>query len=287
VALGTPGLAECRGYEKNLGQPDRKRRIKMDTTSMRSLRDVLAFPFREPNWKGRFAIGAALCLAGFLIPFIPVLFVYGYLLHVMRQAIRDESLALPAWEAWGTFFLDGLKSFAVGLVYILPSIVVFGVGMWIYFIGMFSFAGMSDSYASSAANDPAFWLILGSMGVFFLSMLLGSLLWILGVLPLPMAAGNLASTDRLSSAFRLRELWNILAANPFGYFLAWVIVLGLFTLVYVATMLPYMTLVLICLIPVVASLLGYYLLLVAAALFGLTYREARIRLAEAGIAAQG
>jgi len=259
----------------------------MDTTSTRSLRDVLAFPFRDPNWKGRFAIGAGLCLAGFLIPFLPVLFVYGYLLHVMREVIRDESLTLPAWDAWGKFFLDGLKAFGVALVYLMPSIVVFGVGRWSYFVGMIGAAGMSDPYASSGTNAQALWLMFGSMGVFFLGMLLGSLFWILGVVPLPMAAGNLASTDRLGSAFRLRELSKILAANPFGFFLAWVIVLGLTAMLYLAMMLPYMTVVLICAIPVLASLFGFYLLLVGAALFGLAYRQARIRLAEAEAAAQG
>jgi len=257
----------------------------MDTTSTRSLRDVLAFPFRDPKWKSRFAIGAGLCLAGYLIPVIPILFVCGYLLHVMREAIRDESLTLPAWETWGKYFLDGLKAFGVSFIYLLPSFVVFGVGMWFYFVGMFGAVGMNDPYAPSAANDSALWLMFGSVGVFFLSMLLGMLFWILGVVPLPMAAGNLASTDRLASAFHLRDLWNILAANPFGYFLAWVIVLGLFSITYLAIMLPYMTLVLMCVIPVVGSLLAFYLLLVGAALFGLTYREARIRMAEA--AAQG
>lgn len=254
----------------------------MDTSTTRSLREVMAFPFQESTWKNRFLIGSALCLAGILIPLIPLLFVYGYLLQVMRAAIRDGSPALPAWEDWGKLLVDGLKAFIVALAWLLPGMIVSGVGLIVYFVVVFITTLASDPQLSSSTmmSDSAVLATLVAMGVLMVSMLLGTLLSILGLVPLPVAAGNLASTDRIASAFYLRELWNFLNAHRFGYFLAWVIVLGLSAMLYMAVMLPYMTMVLICTIPIVAAPLGFYVLLVAAAMFGLTYREARVRLAE-------
>ena len=91
----------------------------MATTPLRS---VFQFPLRGPNWLSRFAIGCALILAASFIPIVPMLFVYGYALQVMRQAIDGQDLALPEWENWGKLGIDGLRATVVGLVYMLPGL---------------------------------------------------------------------------------------------------------------------------------------------------------------------
>jgi hypothetical protein len=254
----------------------------MDMSTTRSLREVLAFPFRERAWQGRFLLGAALCLAGAVLPIVPMIFVYGYLLQVMRGAIRDETLALPAWDDWGGLLRDGLKAFVVGFVYLLPGLLVSGVGMVVYFFSVMGMALASETQNASTVGmtEAAVVLTFAAMGILLLSMLGGTLLFVLGAVPLPVGAGNLAATDSLASAFDPREVWRLLRANRSGYFLAWVVVLGLSAMLYLAALLPYMTMVLLCLVPIVAAPLGFYVMLVAAALFGLTYREARVRRAE-------
>jgi len=113
------------------------------------LRIVFQFPLRGPNWLSRFAIGCALILASSFIPIIPMLFVYGYLLQVMRQAIDGQDLVLPAWEDWGKLGIDGLRATLVGLVYMLPGMLVMFGGMVLYFVGII---GLS---AASAAAEKA------------------------------------------------------------------------------------------------------------------------------------
>lgn len=76
-------------------------------------------------------------------------------------------------------------------------------------------------------------------------------------------------------AFRFGEWWPLLRASKLGFFIAWVVVLGLITLLYLVFTLSYYTLILLCFLPVLVAPLSFYLMLVASALFGQTYRESR------------
>jgi len=52
------------------------------------LKAVFRFPF-QGKWRDRFLVGTALTFAGFVIPIVPLIFVYGYALQIMRQAIEE------------------------------------------------------------------------------------------------------------------------------------------------------------------------------------------------------
>jgi len=51
-----------------------------------SLRAHFRFPLRGDQVANRFLVGSGLLLAGLIIPFLPVLFVAGYGVQVMRRA---------------------------------------------------------------------------------------------------------------------------------------------------------------------------------------------------------
>jgi hypothetical protein len=249
--------------------------------SSESLRTLFAYPFRQPGWQGRFLVGAGLILACFIIPIIPALFVYGYLLGIMRRAIRGDDLTLPAWQEWSVLLADGCRAFLVGLVYVLPGALTFLVGAGTYFLASLGLTSLGDSQVSPAAEWGFIVVFLAAMVVLFISMFLGMILSVLGAVPLPLALGNVAAKGKVAAAFYFRELWRMLAADPVGYFIAWVVMAGLAAITYLAAMLPYYTLVLACLVPIAAGVLGYYVMLVGAALFGQAYRNASMRLVAA------
>lgn len=242
-----------------------------EVTTMTSLREIFSFPFRGPEWRNRFIIGSAILIASFLIPILPLIFVYGYAVAVMRRAIGEEALALPRWDDWGKLAGDGLKAMVVGFVYLLPGLLVTFGGFALYFV-----ATLATPFALEA-GDQGWWplLFFGSFITLFLSMFLGTVLMVLGAVPLPMATANFVADDDLSAAFRVRQWWELLRANPLGNFIAWVVVAGLMGILYLALMLMYYTLVFCCAIPFLSAPIGFYLLLVGAALFGRTYRESR------------
>ena len=247
---------------------------KIKTTA--ALESILSFPFQGTDWKNRFGIGVALTLANLVIPFVPAIFVAGYVLRVMRQAVRGEEPSLPPWDDWGEMALDGLRVWAINLAYLAPGLVVMLGGLVLYFAASFGlpFTMMSmEEGGQQVAPLASLLMIFGSMAIMFLSMAVGWALSAVGGIPLPMAKAHFAAQGKVSAAFRVREWWPLLRDNKLGYFIAWVVIAGLFTMWYFASMLAYYTIVLLWLAPLLGLPLGFYLSLVNAALFGRVYRE--------------
>lgn len=244
----------------------------MATTPLRS---VFQFPLKGPNWLSRFAIGCALILAGSFIPIIPMIFVCGYALQVMRQAIDGQDLVLPEWENWGKLGIDGLRATVVGLVYLLPGMLVMVGGMVLYFVGMIAFttASAAAERAGETMGTVAGLGLLTTLAIFFLSLAAGPVLLLVGAVPLPAALANMVAHDKTQAAFHLRQLWPFVRVNKLGYLIAWVIIAGLAYIMSLVIMVAYYSIVLCCLIPILIAPVSFYLSLVGAALFGQTYRE--------------
>lgn len=237
------------------------------------LTSYLAFPFAEARWRERFALGAALVLAAFVIPIIPLVFVYGYLLRVMRQAAEDDELSLPAWEDWGQLGSDGLRAMIVSTVALLPGVLIVLLGTVFYFLAIT--AVEAAPYGNPDEVLTQFWTLMGGMGIAYLAMALGTLLLVVGLVPMPMALAHLAAENRLGVAFRPREWWPLIRAARWDYFAAWVVIVGLGGISYWCALVPSYTVVLCCLTPLVGAPLALYVGLVGAAVFGSTYRRAR------------
>ncbi len=251
-----------------------------EATTTTSLKAIFRFPFQSPKWQSHFIIGTALIWAGFLIPIVPGIFVYGYILRVMRRALDEDDLVLPAWENWGRLALDGLRGTVINLVYILPAMIVYFGGITFYFIGNFSFPllmSAANEGGDVAAGLPL--LILGNMAIMFLSMFIGSVLGLLGIIPLPMATAHFVTNDKLAAAFWVREWWSLLRVDRLGYFIGWVMVAGLMGIMYFTFMIAYYSIILCCFMPILLAPIGFYVSLVGAALFGHIYRESTAILA--------
>jgi hypothetical protein len=243
-------------------------------TTLSGLKRFFTFPFEGQDWQKRFVIGAVLMLVSFFIPVIPVIFVFGYIVQVMRRVIEEQDLALPEWDDWGKLGVDGLRYGVVSLAFMLPGFLVYFGGMGVYMVSSIMlplFMPMIEQGRSGFVVIPLFFV--GSMVIMFLSIFLGMILTLLGVIPLPVALAHFVAKDQVGAAFRFREWWSVLWRNKMGYFIAWTVVGGLFAVLYMGMMLLYSTMILCLLIPVLSAPLLFYLMLVKAAVFGETYRE--------------
>jgi Protein of unknown function (DUF4013) len=250
----------------------------VDPLSPPSLRVTLKFPFQAKEWIVPFIIGTALIFSGMILPIIPVIFVYGYLAEVMRMSIQGQEMILPAWKNWGNLFKDGLRCIAVGLVYLGPAIVLFIIGMVAYFSMFVALIAVTpESSANSAASALAGLLSFGAMGILFLCMFFGMLLFLAGAIPLPTALAHFISNDKMGAAFHLREWGRILRNDKWGYLIAWLLVLGMMGIFYFAFMLAYMTFI-FCFVGILLAFpAGFYIMVVSAALFGQVYREGTLQ----------
>lgn len=248
-----------------------------ESLSTPSLRNILKFPFESKEWIVPFIIGTALIFAGMIIPIIPLIFVYGYLASVMRMSINGEVMSLPAWNNWGRLFKDGLRSLAVGAVYLGPGIIVSMIGFSAYLVLFIaSIALTPESSYDTTSTGLVGLLMMGAMGILFLSMFVGTILLIAGTIPLPAAIGHFIANDRLTSAFHIREWGRIIKKDKWGYLISWLIVVGMFGTLYIGFMLAYMTFVLCFVGYLLAFPIGFYIMLVSAALFGQNYKEGTV-----------
>ena len=231
------------------------------------------FPLKGDQVAGRFLIGCALFLASFLVPILPALFVIGYAVQVMRRATAGEPPAMHAWEDWGGLLKDGFRAWVISLVYFLPGMVVFFGGYGVYLASVLAMSSTTGNDSDAAILLPLFLSMISLFG----GLALGSLLLMLGSIPLPVALAHFAAEDKFAAAFRFGEWWRVLRANPLGFLIGWVIMVGLMGVVYILSISAYFTLVLICLLPLLLLPPYFYVVLVGASLFGDLYAEGRSR----------
>lgn len=238
----------------------------MSRETLSELKSLFRFPFQGPDWVNRFIIGCALLFAGWVVPILPALFVLGYAVEVMRRVIGGEEPSLPPWQDWGRLFVDGMRAFVVGLVYLLPATLIYFGSMGLYF-------AVSFGSVFLAREQEVLGIFIVAMVILFIGMFLGFLLSFLGIVPLPAAMAHFVTENRLGAAFQVRRWWAVLKERWWEYGIAWVLLFGITGLVYFAMMLLYYTLCLCWLVPIAIAPLAFYTMLVAAALFGQVWRD--------------
>jgi len=168
------------------------------------LEDALAYPRRGENVLVRHLIGALLMLGGFL--FFPILLLYGYLVGVVRGLAAGDPDP-PEWADWEGLLVDGIKYFAVSLVYGLPAAALSG------FVGVAS-AGLA---AGVAADSPG--AVLGFAGIVGLFALLSAVVGLAAGYLLPAAIVHFVLEEDVWAAFHLRTIASNALTRP--YFVAW------------------------------------------------------------------
>lgn len=120
---------------------------------------ALRFPFEDQDWIRKMIGGYVLVLASLAILPAPLLF--GYILRVMSEE------SMPGFDNLVQMYIDGLKAFAVVMLYMIPGILimaafkgnlalvglpVFVVGWWGFESGMYYLAneGLREAFSAQA-----------------------------------------------------------------------------------------------------------------------------------------
>jgi hypothetical protein len=78
----------------------------------------------------KIGIGAVLTLFVWLL--IPMFFIVGYQVAIIRRVMKNDPEPLPEWEDWGKIFMDGLVVAVAMFVYALPLFLLFLCSMVIW-----------------------------------------------------------------------------------------------------------------------------------------------------------
>jgi hypothetical protein len=238
----------------------------------RDLSRAFEAPFEDPLAVRKLAIGSALLLLGYLIPVLPSLIFYGYLVRLMRRALHTGQTALPDWGDWGQTLWDGLRLWAVGFVYRLPAYLLFGVAL----LSLLEIPVAIQVWAQQGPSTSPFWIGLpyAELAGFGAGMLASALVGALVAIVLPAVIAHVVAQNDIGAAFRFREWWGVFSARPGAYLIVFV-VMGVCSLaVSMLGQALSASIVLCCLVPLVVSPIRAYLGIVSSIVFAFAYRSA-------------
>jgi hypothetical protein len=172
----------------------------------------LTYLFDDDRWVVKLLIGTVLMIFGFLI--IPIFFVQGYLVKIVRNMLDGLEKPLPEWEDWGKLFMDGLYLTIAGLVYSAPVWLLMICGTLLFLPAGFTEGDMSGVLA--AAGGISFVLLA------CLAMILGVIIALL----YPAITVQYAREDNLGACFRFSEIIAMTRENLGDVIIALLVLLG-------------------------------------------------------------
>jgi hypothetical protein len=237
--------------------------------TVQSLTTLLSFPFKDPRWKQKCLVGAALFFSGFLTLGFMTVFVLGYVYQILERIILENGEPyLPEWEDWSRLFRDGTRLVGAILVIIAPALFLFLIGFLFQMIPVFTLEFSANHYQTSSSYIPILTLVsLIPYG-------LGAIISLFTGVLTPVVVGHVVATHSWTAVFRVKEWWKIFRANLGGFVICYVILLGLSFVSALPAQILYFTVILCCLAPFVLSAVSFYICLISYPLYGLTYRAA-------------
>ncbi len=231
----------------------------------------LLFPVKDSEARKNFLIGCAVALAGFIVPIIPYLFIFGYAARVARQIFNDEPPRMTKWDDWGTLFQDGAKIFGVRVVYSLPFLILF-LPMMIASIAM---PIVLESVNSSEVDT-----VIAIFGLIMFALIcLITLLSLPLALIIPAAEMHTVNKNEFAAGFRFREWWGILRANLGGFIVAFAIFYAVSMALGIVMQILIATVILSCLLPFFIPALTMYSTLIMYAMIAQAYKVGKEKLA--------
>ncbi|CAG1006600.1 hypothetical protein ANAEL_03437 [Anaerolineales bacterium] len=240
------------------------------------LSQILLFPVKDSEARKYFLIGCAVALAGFIVPIVPYVFLFGYAAQIARQVLNGESPRMTKWNDWGILFQDGAKMFGVRMVYSLPLLILVLPIM----IAAIAMPIVIENVNSSEVDTfiAIFGLVMFSL--FCLIMLLSLPL----ALIIPAAEMHTVDNNEFAAGFRFREWWGILRANLGGFIVAFAIIYAASMALTIVTQILMATIILSCLLPFFIPAITTYTTLVMYAMIAQAYKVGREKLAGVKVA---
>ena len=151
---------------------------------MDDLGRAFGFPFRDPNWVGKFLLAMLFMLLALIGLGIPVL--AGYFVQTTRRSMYNQEPLLPDWTDIGIMFITGFKFCVVYFLYLLPALLLVIPAVLVSLI-----AGIGDLPEGAAAITA----------IYVFGMLLIYVPYLLAFLALfPVITYRFAMNERISEA---------------------------------------------------------------------------------------
>ena len=234
------------------------------------LNHLFLFPFQDRDARKHFLIGCLIYLAGFVIPILPWLVVTGYNATLIRQVLNGEKPHLVAWENWETLLKDGARLLGIRLVYSIPLFILMAP-LFLMFFAMSLISVLAQTSDGQSVELAFFFLALVFIGGGLLMLPVSLII----ALIVPAAETHAVANDDFSAGFRVQDWWPIFKKNWGGFVVALAILYALIMVMSVVRQFMFFTIVLMCLFPIVISVLSMYMGVVQYVTFAQAYKDGK------------
>lgn len=173
--------------------------------------DALTYLRNSDNALTTVLIGGLLSMIGFLL--VPILFVNGYLVRVLRRTAAGEETP-PVFDDWGRMGIEGLKATVIAIVYGFVPLVVGAVLIGGSAVAIATGGSVDGGSAAIGAG------IVGLLVSLTITFVLGLVAWYI----IPAATANFAERGTLAAGFDIGTLRPILFSGT--YATGWLLALG-------------------------------------------------------------
>lgn len=178
--------------------------------------DALRYPWTGEKRAETLLVGGVLTLLGFLI--VPVLFVLGYVVRVIRHTAAGDVAEPPSFSEWAELLFDGVAAVLVSLVYVgLPAALV-AVSTLVFVVPVSTGSSGSVPGSGGVAAVVGALFTLGVAVVFLLVL-------VLSVYLAPAAVAAYARTERFDAAFSPAVLRPVVTGRR--YATGWLVAVGI------------------------------------------------------------
>lgn len=179
------------------------------------LEDALRYPWNGEQKVETMLIGGVLSLLG--VFFIPLLFVLGYLVRVIRAVTDGNAEVPPVFDDWGELLVEGLVAFLISVVYSLVPLAVTGLAL--------ASLILPASVVTRTAGEPTPGIAIGGL-LFALVVVVVTVAVSVGMAYLlPAAVAAYAVTGRAGAAFSPGTLRTIGGSRT--YAIAWLVAVAI------------------------------------------------------------
>ncbi|WP_372912048.1 DUF4013 domain-containing protein [Salinigranum sp.] len=187
------------------------------------IEESLRYLRSSEEWVKTVLVGGLLTLLGVFL--VPLFVVVGYYVRVLRGTMHGESEP-PVFDDWGEMLVEGLKGFAIYLVYgLVPGI----IGAVIAFVGI----------GGAVAGDSGAAGIVGGL-VALVGFLVALVLGLAAAYVVPAALANFVEQDDLMAGFAFGEIRAVITTKAYamGWLTAFALLLGAGILTSVLSIVP-------------------------------------------------
>ncbi|MEM2956139.1 MAG: DUF4013 domain-containing protein [Candidatus Pacearchaeota archaeon] len=213
-------------------------------------------------------------IIGILFSILPIInwFAVGFILECSGVGKTKPSKKMPEWKNFGNLFIKGFFNFLISIIYFLPAIIIFIVGVGSLMVQLLTLLSLED--ISNAATDEAKMALISPIIDNLRPLLINAipfiifstLLFLVAIYVIPIAVLSYLQENNFSGAFKFKRIFK--KAFTGKYFVAWIL------MAFIGILFS----IILGLIPYVGSAIYSFIIgVISFSLFGQVYLETEIQ----------